>query len=190
MSFPDLENQQFSEKTLKGFLLKNVSPNTNNNPAIQQLNNFLVQRVDTFWDQVIKPLQSNGTFDGNKINWYFEIYKEGLDARKLGTNPFTFAEIRDDQVQKLVEFYKDMTLREYIALGTSFLSNSYSMLTAWIRDQMVLLRLEHIYSSTNPLDWIHRAEEEENGIMAQKPDQVEGLIDVINNIGLIMSHRV
>jgi hypothetical protein len=189
MSFPGLDNQQFSEKTLKGFLLKNLDLG-NNNPSVQQLNAFLVKRVDEFWDQVVVPLCSDDKFDGNKINWYFEIYKEGLDARRLGAHPFTFFEIQESEIRKLVDFYNGKTLNEYIELGTSFLSNSYSMLTAWIRDQMVHLRLEHIYSSTNPVDWINRAEEEEKGIMDKKPDQVEGMVEVINNIGLIMSRRV
>ena len=68
MDFPGLDNQQFSEKTLKGFLLKNVDPNAKS-PAVRQLNNFLVKRVDTFWDQVIIPIRNNGTFDGNKTHF-------------------------------------------------------------------------------------------------------------------------
>ena len=190
MNIPDLDNQQFSEKTLKGFLLKNVDPNTNGNPALQQLNAYLVKRVDEFWTTVVEPLRKDGSFDGNKINWYFEIYKEGLDARRLGANRFDFVDISEQQVRDLVASFDGKTLSEYIGLGTSYLSNSYSMLSAWIRDQMVLLRLEHIYSSEDPLDWIRRAEAEEEGVMAKKPDQVEGLIEVLNNISLIISRRV
>lgn len=189
MNLPIPENQNFSEKTLKGFLLKNIELNSKNQ-TIQELNKFLIERVDEFWDQIVVPLQEQRAFDGNKINWYFEIYKEGLDARRLGDHPFTFVEIKQDQVQELVNFYKDKTLKQYIMLGTSFLSNSYTMLSSWIRDQMVLLRLKEIYSSSLPVDWIKRAEEEEHGVMDQKPDQIKGLTDVLMNIQLIISRQV
>lgn len=190
MNFPCLENQTFSEKTLKGFLLKNVDANVKNNPSIQELNRFLIQRVDTFWDNVVVPLQESGNFDGNKINWYFEIYKEGVDARKLGANKFQFGSVTNEQVYELVQLYKDKTLTEYIELGTCYLANSYSMLTSWVRDQMILIRLEHIYYSENPVDWIKRAEEEEQGVMSKKPDQIDGLMDIITNIGSLMSRKI
>ena len=189
MDFPGLDNQQFSEKTLKGFLLKNIDLNTQN-PAIRNLNQFLIQRVDKFWVDIVEPLHQQEKFNGNKINWYFEIYKEGIEAHKVAANPFTFFEITEKQIHDIVKFYKDKTLREYIELGTSFLSNSYSVLSSWVRDQLVLLRLEHIYASEKPSDWIIRAEAEEQGIMKQQPDVVPGLMDVVNNISLIMSRRV
>nr|QBK87997.1 MAG: uncharacterized protein LCMAC202_03590 [Marseillevirus LCMAC202] len=185
----NFDNQQFSEKTLKGFLLKNIDLNTKN-PTIQTLNLFFINRVDQFWVDVIEPLRQEGKFDGNKINWYFEIYKEGIEARKVGANPFTFIEIKEECIQNIVNFYENKTLKQYIELGTSFLSNSYTLLSSWVRDQLVLLRLEYIYYSDKPGDWIKRAEEEENGIMKKQSDMIPGLMDVINNIGLIMSRRV
>ena len=188
MSVPTPDNQHFSEKTLKGFLLQNVDLNTKN-PAVRELNGHLIRRVDVFWNDVVEPLQKAGKFNGNKINWYFEVYKEGIDAHKLRNNPFDFISVNAENVEKLVRFFQGKTLDEYLALGTSFLTNSYSMLSSWMRDQMIFMRLEHIYSSDNPYDWVLRAEEEENGIMDQKPDLVPGLIDVLQNLNLIISKR-
>nr|QBK87132.1 MAG: uncharacterized protein LCMAC201_00340 [Marseillevirus LCMAC201] len=188
MDFPGLDNQQFSEKTLKGFLLKGIDPNSKN-PAVQSLNIFCIHRVDKFWVDVIEPLCQKGTFDGNKINWYFEIYKEGIEAHKVSANPFTFIEIKEEQIRDVIKFYDNKTLKQYLELGTSFLSNSYTLLSSWVRDQMVLLRLEHIYSSENPCDWIICAETEEHGIMKQQPI-IPGLMDIVNNISLIMSRKV
>ena len=189
MNHQALENQKFSEKALKGFLLKNVDPTTKD-PAIQELNNYLVERVDTFWDTVVTPLSANGRFDGNKINWYFEIYKEGLEAQKLHSHPFTFINITQEQIDQLIKLFEGRTLREYLELGTSFLSNSYTLLSASLRDQLILTRLKHIYNSDHPVDWICQAEEEEEGIMKQTGENSEELISILNNISLIISRRV
>ncbi len=189
MEVPDPSNQQFSEKTLKGFLLKNVDPNAKSED-IQELNKFLVARVDAFWDVVMVPLRKAENFNGNKLNWYFEIYKEGVEAYKVKENPFTFLRISQEEIAEIVKFYDGKILLEYVDLGVSFLSNTYTLLTSWIRDEMIMMRLEHIYSSSDPYDWIVRAEKEEYGVMMQKPTSIPGLVDVINNIGLIMSRRV
>lgn len=189
MDFSKLDNQKFSERTLKGFLLKNVDPKSDD-PKIQQLNHFLVDRVDKFWDQVVVPLQSNGVFDGNKINWYFQVYKEGMDAHKMAQNPFPFANIDQNVVEELVNQFKDKEMTEYLERGTSYLSNTYTLLSSWLRDQLVHRRLQHIYSSENPIDWIVRAVEEEEGVMKDNSTSVEGLLDVLNNIGLVLGRRV
>lgn len=188
MSIPNPDNQHFSEKTLKGFLLQNVDLNTQN-PAVRELNNHLIHRVDVFWNDVVVPLQKNNKFNGNKINWYFEVYKEGIDAHKLHNNPFDFIQVNEENIEKLVKFLKDKTLEEYLNLGTSFLTNAYSMLSSWMRDKMVFMRLEHIYNTDSPYDWIVRAEKEENGIMDKQPDLVPGLIDILHNLNLIISKR-
>ena len=189
MTFPGIENQQFSEKTLKGFLLKNVDPTTTN-PDVKALNTYLVAKVDIFWDDVIKPLEEKGhKINGNKINWYYEVYKEGLEARKLTTNPFPFLEITDEQISEIVDFFDGKSLLDYLELGTSFLSNTYSLLSSWVRDQFVLTRLDTIYNSNDPVDWILRAEEEEHGVMNKKPENVAKPMMIMNNIGMIMSKR-
>lgn len=188
MSFPTPDNQKFSDKTLKGFLLKGINFDSKN-PAVQELNTFMVKRVDDFWETVVEPLRKTGNFDGNKINWYFQIYKEGRDARKLSVNPFPYNQMTNDQVTEIVEFFQNKTLREYLELGTSYLTNTYASLSAWVRDQLILLRYKEIYSSEDPLDWISRAQEEEKGVMQKQVTEIPGLIDVINNIGLIISNR-
>lgn len=187
-----LDNQQFSEKTLKGFLLKNVNPNTKI-PAVHQLNKFLVERVDKFWDDVVVPLQKDNHFDGNKIQWYFEIYKEGHEAKKVKNHPFIYLETSQDKLEELISTFQGKTVEEYIDFGTSYLSNAYTLLTSWKRDMLVLKRLETIYSSSNPCHWIYAAEKDEkneNGVMRGIDCGIKGLDDVTNNIGLIISRRV
>ena len=189
MDFSNLDNQNYSETTLKGFLLKNVDPKTSD-PNVRELNNFLVKRVDRFWEEVIVPLRNNKHFDGNKINWYFQIYKEGHDARKLANHPFTFASIDRKTVEDLTNYLREKTVTEYLELGTSFLSNSFTLLSSWLRDQLVYKRLQTIYVSDDPCDWILRAEEEENGTMSDNTCDIDGLTNVIRNIGTLMSRRV
>jgi len=189
MNIPDPENQQFSDSTLKGFLLKNVDTSTKN-PAVKQLNEYIVKRVDTFWDLVVTPMREKGTFNGNKINWYFEIYKEGIEARRVINNPFSFINVTLEQIKEVVKFFKDKSVVEYCELGTSFLSSCYSLLSFWYRDQLVIFRLEKIYNSDNPIVWIITAEKEEHGAMTEKQTSIPELENVIKNIGLILSKRV
>lgn len=188
MSFPGLENQKFSEKTLKGFLLKNLEQNPKSD-GDKALNYHLIKRVDEFWDKVVTPLQSSDNFDGNKINWYYEIYKEGLEAKKLAVQPIVLYNISENTISEIITLFKDRTLGEYLELGTSFLSNVYAILSSRIRDQMVQVRLKHIYYSENPRDWVTRAEDEENGVMNQQPENIKDLVDIVNNISLIISRR-
>ena len=189
MNIPQLDNQNFSETTLKGFLLKNLDLKTKH-PVVQQVNACLVKRVDDFWNTVVVKLQKEEKFDGNKINWYFEVYKEGIDAHKLKEHPFPFFQVQDETIEEIVAFYKDKTLEQYVELGTSFLSNSYSLLSSYLRDKTVLQRLEHIYGSLDPYDWIVTAEKEDRGVMSQQPDINPVVLDLIKNIGLIMSKRL
>ena len=100
-NIPTTDNQQFSDQTLKGFLLKNIDPSTQQDPAVQILNQYLVKRVDNFWDQVIIPLRNAKEFDGNKVNYYFELYKEGLEARRVLANPFPFLSVSDDKIKEI-----------------------------------------------------------------------------------------
>ena len=189
MQFPNIDKQKYTDKTLKGFLLKNVDTNATN-LHVKMLNQYLINRVDNFWEQVVLPLRKQNKFKPDKITWYFEIYKEGYEARRVHLNPFPFIIINKEQVEEIINFFKDKTLLQYLELGTSYLANTYSLLSAWIRDQLIIKRLEYIYNSDNPCDWIKRAEQEENGIMSQKLDTIDGLQNILNNIGLIISKRV
>lgn len=189
MDFSHLDTQKFSDKTLKGFLLKNLDPAPKTELAAQ-LNYYITRRVDDFWEDVVMPLKTSGGFDGNKINWYFEIYKEGYEAKKLALHPFCFNVLQREQVMGLVQFLETKDVMEYLELGTSFLSNAYTLLSSWIRDQMIALRLEHIYNSGNPLDWILRAEQEERGVMSQKAMDADIIYPILNTIGAIMSRRI
>jgi hypothetical protein len=188
MDFPNIDNQHYSEKTLRGFLLKNLNSNPRT-PADREINDYLIRKVDIFWDEVVVPLRKDGRFDPAKINWYFEIYREGSEARKVQKYPFEFLHIDEDMINKIIRRLKDLTLQEYVELGSSYLSNAHLLLSAWLRDRLVLTRLEHIYCSDEPYKWIIRAEEEENGVMKQGLD-VPDLPEVLSKIGLILSRRV
>lgn len=189
MDIPPLNEQTFSETTLKGILLNNVDRKSKD-PHIIILNKYLISRVDHFWDNVVVPLKNEGVFDGNKINWYFQIYKEGYEAKKVHNNKTLF-NLSKDEIQNLVDFLKDKTLNEYLELGTSFLANSYALLTSWIRDQMIVERLEYIYIGDDPVIWVHKAEKEEEYMASNfDKDIVPGLNDILKNVGLIISRRV
>lgn len=179
------DNQQFSEKTLKGYLLKNCNPNATD-PSEKALNVFLTGRVDKFWDDVVNPLRKYHSFDGNKIAWYFEIYKEGMEARKLGNGCSNGSTGDDEQVQKIVAHLEKKTIMEYIELGKSFLCNAHMVLIAYKRDKQLLHRLRHIYASDSPVDWITTADREEKGLMNMVED-LTPVNNIIRNIGMLIT---
>ena len=189
MEIPTPENQTFSEKTLKGFLLKGVDPKSTN-PTIQMINKILTKQVDAFWEAVVVPLRKGGKLDGNKINWYFQIYKEGYEARKLVVHPFTAMVCDRESIVKIVREYEGKTIQQYLELGTSYLSNTLSILNAWSRDQLLMKRLTTIYKSDNPVDWIMTAEKEEHGIMKENTLDIQGLRELVQNITLLLARRV
>jgi hypothetical protein len=186
---PILENQDFEDTNLKGFLLTNVD-HKNKSPQSLLLNDFLVKRVDMFWDQVVLPLRKLEKFDPNKIKWYYEIYKEGIEAHKVSQNPFNFLNINDNCIATIINFYKGKTLTDYLSLGTSFLSNTYTILTSWYRDQLIINRLQNIYNSNNPYEWVLNAEKEEKGLMTKNTLTAPEATEILQNIGLVMSRRI
>lgn len=189
VDIPGLNDQNFSDKTLKGFLLKNVDPNPAN-VHIQNLNKYLIDRVDNFWKDVVIPLRNMNRFDGNKINWYFEIYREGLESQKLIDNPFNYLQSDEQKFEELVSFLSGKSLLEYLTLGTSFLTNTFAFLTSRVRDTMMLKRKEIIYVSNEPVNWIIKAEEEEHGLMTNCYGDDKRVQQIINNISLIIARKV
>ena len=178
--------QDYTEQTLKKFLLDNLS-NVPGNPTLSAMDLYLTNRVNTFWTRVAKPLKEKDTFDGNKIKWYFEIYKEGVRAHAMKQNPFVYLVITPENIEGLLKIFKEKTLIDYIGLGTSFLSDAYSLMLAWSRDQRLIKRLETIYASENPLDWILAAEREEAGVMRETATSYPEIQSIMNNIQLVLS---
>jgi len=188
-NIPPLNEQTFTETALRGFVFTPIE-NRMNDPGITFLNKFLEGRVDSFWEKVVIPLRQTNDFDPNKIKWYFEIYKEGLEAHTCRKNPFTFVEITQEQIEEIVEFYNNKTLKEYLNLGMTFISNTFTILSSWYRDQLVQHRLETIYNSQEPVNWIKTAEQEETGAMQKEIETVPGLKQVLENISMLMSRRI
>jgi hypothetical protein len=186
---PMLENQDFDDNNLKGFLLTNLD-HKNKHPNVLIINDFLLKRVDLFWDSVVLPLRKLNKFDPNKIKWYYEVYKEGIEANKVSKNSFQFLNIDDKCITNIVNFYKNKSFEEYLSLGTSFLSNSYMILSAWYRDQLILQRLQNIYKSDDAYEWILEAEKEEHGLMSKNTFNVPEITEILQNINLIISRRV
>lgn len=189
MSIPHIE-QTYTDTTLKGFILRNLRPNPNNDPALKAANDYLNTSVDNFWNDVVVPLREKGSFVPDKINWYFEIYKEALEVRKANAVPFPFGMVGDSEVDEIKEMFENAEMKDYIEMGTSTLSTVYSLLTNWLTRKASAMRLEKLYYSNTPVDWILKAEEEEHGIMSQKPSGTEDIMPILSKIGLIMSMKL
>jgi len=186
MDLSQLDKQTPSEKTLKGFLLKNVDY-TATEPIIKELNEFLIGRVDKFWEQVVIPLQEINRFDYNKLQWYFDLYKEGIDVH--AKNSFDYVEITTENVERLMNFLKPLTLTQYASLGPSFLANSFSVLSYALRQILLQYRAKNLYCYNNPVEWIITAEDNPK-LLEQASADVNDLIKIINNVGLLMSRKV
>jgi hypothetical protein len=184
---PIIDEQEFSEQTLKGYLLKNVDP-TNTNPIVQKINKYLTDRVELFWVEVVGPLREQNRFDPNKLMWYYEIYREGLDANKLVNNKLNLFEFNRKQVEELVKYFESLTFEQHLQLGTSILSNSYMLLSSWLRDDGLVYRYNSIYKDHQPHEWIIMCEDTPD--IMKNSDTVAALPTVLKNISLIIAKRL
>lgn len=183
-------DQQFSEKTLKGFLMKNVQPGAQD-PRVKDLNSYLVARVDRFWDDVAVPLIKNGVFNPEKIVWYYEIYKEGIEARRVNQNPFVHVPVTQEIIDNIVDELLVLNVPELCDLGGTYLSSAYTVLCSWYRDELISKRYRLLYVSENPVDWITSAQAEEDGLMMMSATEGKPEVtDLLTRIGLIISRRV
>lgn len=185
---PVFQNQEFSEQNLKGFLLKNVDQNSNN-PHIIELNKFLINRVEQFWKDIVIPLKEEQNFNPHKINWYFEIYKEGLESKKVQNHPFKLLKVSETDIKNLISEFDEKTLEQYLEKGMHYLSTVYSILSIWKRDTLLQRRSENIYDSPEPISWIHCAEEKED-LMKNEVKNLSQLDNLLQNISLLMAKKV
>lgn len=167
-------------------LTKNVDLRSQD-PKVIDVNNFITERVNTFLNEVVDEIPD---FDCNKLEWYFEIYKEGLEIHKFLNNNHPMIQITGQNIRSITEYFAGKTIEEYLALGLNYLTTVYSVLSTFIRNELINHRAATIYLTNNPVEWIKTAVSEERGEMSKKPEELEDVINVVSNIGLIISRRV
>lgn len=189
MSLPNIE-QNYTDSNLRGFLLKGLKPNQGKNPDIAAANEYLTDSVDRFWRDIVEPLREKESFNPDKILWYFEIYKEGLEIRRAAEKPCRFGQILDSDVEEIKKEFFELEFKDYLDLGNTYLANVYTVLTRWLGNRASKMRLANIYNSDAPVEWILTAEKEERGLMEQKPEGTDDIMPIIGKIGLIISMKL
>lgn len=179
------DTQELSTNQIKKLLTKNLSKSDDD--RVKLLNSYILVLIENFCDQVVDPLKNINQFDNNKTLWYFQIYKEGLEAKKLlkHNTEFEFLEIKENQIQKLVDFLSSKDIIEYCELGSGFLGKAFTLISAWYRDKLLYNRLKTIYQSENPIDWIKNAEYKDK-IMELNINNLPELKLIMDNLNIII----
>jgi len=179
------DTQELSTNQIKKLLTKNLSKSDDD--RVKLLNSYILVLIENFCDQVVDPLKNINQFDNNKTLWYFQIYKEGLEAKKLlkHNTEFEFLEIKENQIQKLVDFLASKDIIEYCELGSGFLGKAFTLISSWYRDKLLYNRLQTIYQSENPIDWIKNAEYKDK-IMELNINNLPELKLIMDNLNIII----
>jgi len=176
---------------LKENLFKDLScKGLQNSELLEILNNHINEKLERFWEKVVIPLEQEGLFNPNKLRWYFEVYKEGIEANRVINNIFPFINISDNVVNDIISFYNHKTIEEYMELGSTYLSNTFMVLSAWYRNQMIMKRLKYIYKSEKPVEWIKEAEKEEWGKMTETVTLSPELYKIMENIKILCGTNI
>lgn len=179
------DTQDLSTNQIKKLLTKNLSKSDDD--RVKLLNSYILVLIENFCEHIVEPLKTSNTYDNNKTMWYFQIYKEGLEAKKMLKNisDFDFLEIKESQIQKLVAFLSNKDILEYCELGSSFLGKAFTLISAWYRDKLLYNRLKTIYESDIPTDWIKNAEYKDK-IMDLNINNLPELKLIMENLNIII----
>lgn len=163
-SKPTMENEssKVDPNAIQNSLIVNLPQE---NPESKGLRDFLLERVANFYKDVVEPMnERDSTFPMGKTRFFFEIYKEGLEANKL-YNDHTFSKfftITEEEVNNLVAFVNKTDFKQLCELGSSFVINSFFTLQNWCRDIFLIERYSLVYGNgSKPLDWIDAVVENE-----------------------------
>lgn len=172
-------------ENVKNMLLVNLPQET---PETKSLCDFLLERIENFYLDVIKPMtERDSSFPMSKTHLFFEIYKEGLEANKLYDNSSfsKFITITQSEVDNLVNTINNESFKQLCERGSSFIANSFYTIQNWYRDVAVINRYSLVYGNGNtPLDWIDMYMDNErifNGV-SEFPIDVKKAIDKLTLI--------
>ena len=188
-----IEEQTYTDNNLKGFLLSknNIHMFKNSNDTlIQEGVTVYENRVDNFMKDVVEPLKQENKLNVDKLQWYYEIYKEAQEARKVKTQSLFDKDISHELIQSLIQTLKDKNVEELLSYGTSYISTAFSLISSWYRDMMILSRLDTLYYSEDPVEWIKKAEENEKDIMEINVDSDPSTRQLLHKMSLIMKLKI
>ena len=142
---------------IKKRLIGNIDQNSADN-RVRILHKYLSNLVDSFYEKVIIPLQAEKKFMADHLEYYYEIYKEGVEVDKITKSNFN--EPQKEMVEKLIAELKKKSFEELIHLGTTYLADCSKIITQWHRFELFRKRYSRIYNNEHPHMWILNAQHE------------------------------
>ena len=186
------DKQRLSLAALRAQLLKNLINIPSNVPehkavVYREINKFLESKVDKFLLLVNYDTLEN--FNPNKIEWYYEIYKEGLEvSASLGPIMDNDLEIK---VKEIIDFLSPKSITEFCEMGSTRLSEYFVVLSSWCRDKLIEHRRKTIYNSLDPLMWIKNAEDQDQGAMMFTIQHLDkDMPFILDKIQLLKSRKI
>jgi len=149
-------NQPISDSNLRASLLGKVDIGSSD-PVVKALTHHKTTNIDEFWEKLVVPMREKGNFDQNKIKWYFEVYRAGAGT-KYGDGDSSIFGISDEKVRTIVDHLSSLELDDYFKLNSHYLTNCGLFLTSWINYKKSQQRLDTIFKSDDPCDWITEME--------------------------------
>lgn len=156
------------------------------NPVTDPLRTACLAMVETFFRDIVQPMRERGGYPVSKTNWFFSLYREGIEATRLATQRNIFSDyvtIDKLAIESLVQRVNDTPLDELYGYGASFTANAMNVINGWYRDQAVLERYNLIYSTGDPLTWIDVISENESILKYTFPEPV---MSAMERLSLIM----
>ncbi len=200
------DKQKLSVSSIKAELLKNLIPiNDKTVPpgkegsekklkVYTEFNSFLQKRVDAFVE-IISLLEVLQEVNPNKIPWYYEIFKEGLEMFNDKAGKYAM-DLDFQEMWTMVDDLSKMSTEEMCALGQNCLTDIFAQISAWYRDTLLRYRKEKVYNSKSPLEWFKAAEENDEVLMKTITGNLEGLnihpdvTKVLDMIQLLRSRKL
>jgi len=175
---------------IKGVLLQHVNKFSNSKDALTHKGiDIAKKQADTFINEVIQPLMEQDSFDPNKITWYYAIYKEAKNAKKIKELDFFGDPFYKNSIHRLIEELNGKSIEDLLTYGTSYLATAYSLISSYNRDMLAVARLDTLYKGDDPLQWIKNAETNQD-ILQYNIDSDENTKELLHHLSLILNLRL
>jgi len=123
----------------------------------QEIKEYETKLIDDFIQDIIEPLRTKNQLVNTKILWYYNIYKEAKEAKRIKNKSYNGLD--EKEVEKLIELLNKKSFKEMVnEFGTNCLVNYFYIIISYHKHNLLQLREKTIYSSDTPIDWIKNTE--------------------------------
>lgn len=113
--------------------------------------------IADFINDIIEPLRKTNELMNTKILWYYTIYKEAKEAKRVKDKLYNGLD--EKEVECLIDNLNKKTFDEMInEYGTICLVRYFYIIVSYHKHNLLQLRGKTIYNSDRPIDWIKNTE--------------------------------